>query len=120
MNRVIPMLVGLVMIVGAAGHIFSPELYAQMIPAFLPMQFANISAAVCEAIVGVLLFVPKYRANGGIGFMLLMFAFLPIHVWDALQDAPAVGSPTVAVFRLVIQFLLIYTGWWIYKLHSTQ
>ena len=41
--------------------------------------------------VGVLLFIPKYRHWGGLGFCVLMLAFLPLHIWDLFKEQPAVG-----------------------------
>jgi uncharacterized membrane protein len=108
------------MIAGAIGHVLTPEIYSVMIPSFIPEDFANVSAAIIEALIGITLFIPSTRNRAGLGFLILMLAFLPIHIWDAFQDLPAVGSTWIALFRIVIQFLLIYTGWWIYKLPSTR
>ena len=108
------------MIAGAIGHMVSPEIYAPMIPSNIPEMMANSLAAIAEAAVGLALFIPKTKNKGGFGFMVLMIAFMPIHVWDALQDVPVVGSTAIAIVRIFIQLLLIYTGWWIYKLPEAQ
>lgn len=102
----------------AVGHILKPEFYAAMIPEFIPATAAHVLSAIVEFAVGIALLIPKTRKYGALGFMALMIAFLPIHVWDALREEPAVGSTTAAYIRLVIQFLLIYTGWSLYKKQS--
>ncbi len=102
------------------GHILTPEIYSVMIPSLISEEFANVSAAVIEALIGITLFIPSTRNRAGLGFLILMLAFFPIHIWDAFQDEPAVGSTWIALFRIIIQFLLIYTGWWIYKSPSKQ
>ncbi len=70
--------------------------------------------------IGVALLTPKFRAYGGLGFMALMTGFFPIHVWDLLKDEPFIGSKIGAAVRLVLQLLLIYTGWRIYTGNVSQ
>ncbi|MFP2996687.1 MauE/DoxX family redox-associated membrane protein [Spongiivirga sp. MCCC 1A20706] len=106
---------GLFLLFGAYNHVANPEFYAPMIPDFIPESVANILATITELIVGVLLIIPKYQKWGGLGFAILMLAFLPIHIWDLTKELPAVGSKTAATIRLVIQFIVIAIGWWIYK-----
>jgi len=114
-RKIIAILLGLFMLFGAYNHIVNPEFYAPMIPGFIPENFANIMAAIAELIVGVLLVIPKYQKWGGLGFTILMIVFLPIHIWDLTKEVPAVGSQTAALIRLIIQFIVIVVGWWIYK-----
>ncbi len=115
MKNILAYLLGAILLGGAVGHVVSPDFYAAMIPEFIPAGLANISAAIAEAVVGILLFLPKYRHWGGLGFFLLMLGFLPIHVWDLFKEIPAIGPSPAPEIRLVVQFLLIYAGWWIYK-----
>ena len=70
----------------AVAHIFFPEFYAELIPDFFPELLANILSAISEAAIGIALLTRKYRYLGGLGFSLLMLAFLPIHVWDLLRE----------------------------------
>lgn len=120
MKKFIPIFLGVAMIFGAMGHVAQPAMYAPMVPSFIPLFIANILAAIAEGAIGIALVIPQTRKLGGIGFMALMIAFLPIHVWDLLKDQPFIGSKTIAGFRIVIQFLMIYAGWWIFKSHQPQ
>ena len=106
-------LYAIIMLGGAVGHVASPEFYAPLVPPPIPLWFANVSSTIVEAAIGVMLLVPKTRRLGAIGFTLLMLAFVPIHVWDALKDQPAVGSHTAAAVRLVVQALFITGGVWL-------
>ena len=115
MKNILSYLFGVMMIAGAVGHVLAPHFYAAMIPSFISPTFANILATIVEAAVGVLLFIPKYRHWGGLGFSVLMLAFLPLHIWDLFKEQPAVGPSPAPEIRLVFQFLFIYAGWWIYK-----
>lgn len=104
-----------IMIFSAVMHVIQGEFYEPMIPNWISVDLANYGTAVLEALVGVLLILPAQRRMGGLGFMLLMIGFLPIHIWDLFRPDPVMGSMTKAVIRLVIQFGLIYLGWKLYK-----
>lgn len=103
------------LIVSAMAHLLKPEIYALMIPDFIPATFANISSFIVELVIGMLLLLPRYRHLGGLGFALLMIAFFPIHVWDYTKEVPMMGSKPLVIVRLIFQVLFIYLGLWIYK-----
>lgn len=103
------------MMLGAIGHIMNPDFYAGMVPDFIPLGVANVLAIIVEGAIGILLFIPKYRYWGALGFLVLMLAFLPIHVWELFKEEPVVGAPPAPAIRLAFQFLLIFAGWWLYK-----
>lgn len=103
------------MLLGAFNHLYAPETYTAFIPKFIPESLANILSTIAEGIIGIALIIPKYRKWGGLGFFLLMIAFLPIHIWDFTKEVPAIGSKIAAMIRLGVQFLLIAAGWWIYR-----
>ncbi|UTW62454.1 hypothetical protein KFE98_21030 [bacterium SCSIO 12741] len=115
MKKILSYVLGVVMLAGAIAHLVAPEAYAAMIPDFIPATLAHILAALAELVTGVVLIVPRFRKTGGLFFMGLMIAFLPIHVWDLFRENPAIGDPPIPMIRVAVQFLLIYTGWWIYK-----
>ena len=118
MKKVLSYLFAALLLTSAVAHVTSPEFYAPMIPEFISESFANIMSTITEFVVALLLIIPKYRKWGGLGFMILMLAFLPIHTWDLFRENPAVGEPPAPVIRFVFQFVLIYAGWWIYKKHD--
>lgn len=120
MKKIIPYLLGAILLAGAVGHIVNPDFYEPMIPSFIPSGLANILATILEAVIGVALFLPKYKHWGGLAFMLLMIAFLPLHVWDFFKENPAVGAHPAPAIRLAIQFVLIFAGWWVYKAFKPQ
>ena len=120
MKKVLPYLFAVILLASAGGHLLTPEIYAPLIPDFVPELAANVLAAISEAAVAILLLVPKWRHWGGLSFALLMLAFLPIHVWDLVRDDPFFTPLAAAVIRVVVQFLLIYAGWRIYKRAQAQ
>lgn len=114
-QNILAYLFGIILILGAVNHVIHPEFYTPVIPNFIPENVANILSAIAEAVIGIMLFIPKYRKLGALGFAILMIIFLPIHIWDYTKEVPAVGGKTIAMIRLVIQLFFIGAGWWIYK-----
>ena len=115
MKKIFPYLLALPMLAGAVAHVVMPAAYAPMVPDFIPLTLANVLAAIAELVVGVALIIPRYRKMGGLLFLLLMIAFLPLHVWDLFREQPAIGEPPAPAIRVAVQFLLIYAGWWVYR-----
>jgi len=108
-------LFGLFLLFGAYNHIAKPAFYTAFVPPFIPENLANILAAVAEGVVGIALLIPQTRTLGALGFTLMMIVFLPIHIWDLFRAQPAIGSFNAAVVRVMIQLLVIYAGWWLWK-----
>ena len=115
MHRILSLLFAFIMLLRAFFHVYNPDFYNPMIPDFLPKYEVNIITAFIELVIAVPLIVAVYRREGGFLFMLLMIGFLPIHIWDLLKAEPMVGSTGAAVVRLVLQLLLIYAGWWLWR-----
>ena len=115
MKRVLTFLFAAVLLLSAYGHFFNPAFYSPMIPSFIPESMANIGSGLAELIIGIGLLIPKYRGKAALGFTILMIAFLPIHIWDLFKENPAVGPMPAPVIRLVIQFVVIYAGYWLWK-----
>jgi uncharacterized membrane protein len=112
MKNILSYLFAALLLASAVAHVVNPDFYAPLIPDFIPALFANVLSTVVEAIIAILLIVPKYRKLGGLAFMGLMIAFLPLHIWDLFQENPITVTRTGGIIRLLIQFLLIYVSWW--------
>lgn len=110
--KVIRFIFGAFMIYGGVSHFLNPVFYEPFVPAFLPFTTGIIYlSGVAEIVLGLMLFVPKYTHWGATGLLLLMLAFLPIHVWDVFSENPAIGSSQAALIRLPVQFLFIFIAW---------
>lgn len=108
-------LFAIIMLVGAVAHVANPGFYDGFIPEPIPKAFANWAATFVEGAIGVALLIPRTRALAGLAFAALMVAFMPLHIWDAFKDVPAIGSHVAAIIRLFVQVLLIVGGWWIWR-----
>ncbi len=115
MKKALSYIFAVILILSAIAHAVVPEMYLPLIPEFIPSNIANILSFISELAIGILLLIPKYRHWGGLGFMGLMIAFMPIHIWDYTKDEPFIGSKVGALIRIFVQVLLIYAGWWIYR-----
>lgn len=106
---------GVFLILGGIMHFIKPEMYNPFIPDFLPKILVNYLAGFVEIAVGAGVFIPLYRPMATLGILILMIAFLPLHIVDLFKDHPAIGSHKLAVIRLPLQFVLILWAWFISK-----
>ena len=103
----------------AAGinHFYNPASYLRIIPPYIPYPiFANIISGALEIIFALLLIPTKTRRYSAYGIIILLVAFLPVHI-DMILHAPLqLGSVTVtpllAWIRLLLQPVLILWAWW--------
>jgi uncharacterized membrane protein len=108
-------LFGVFMILGGIGHFTTPAMYAGFIPDFLPADLVNIVAGIAELACGIGVFIPATRRWATLGILVMMLAFLPLHIWDVFRDDPAIGSHETALIRLPMQFVLIAWAWYIHR-----
>jgi len=100
------------MIYAGIQHFVKPDFFTPFVPEFLPLKTTIVYVSgIAEILVGLLLLIKKYAKIGAIGILILLFLFLPIHVWDVFAETPVIGSRKAALIRLSIQFLLIFIVW---------
>jgi uncharacterized membrane protein len=107
-------LFGAFMVFAGINHFLKPAMYFPFFADFLPKEALNYASGIAEIIVGILVFIPKYRYYGTWGILALMIAFLPLHVADVFKEQPAVGTHQIALIRLPFQFVLIAWAWFIH------
>jgi uncharacterized membrane protein len=104
-------------IVAGINHFVHPTGYLKIIPDYLPAhQLLNYLAGACEMAFGALLIFPRTR-NAGIALLILMLAaFMPVHI-AMLQQAPMrLGpwhiTPAIAWIRILLQpVLMLWLAW---------
>ena len=112
----------ILMIIGyiAAGinHFRVPQFYIAIIPAYIPYpQFMNGAAGIFEIMFGLGLTFQPARKLAAWGIVLMLAAFLPVHI-SMITDAPfkvgaATVSPVLAWLRLALQPVLMLWAWWL-------
>ncbi|MEO6150687.1 MAG: MauE/DoxX family redox-associated membrane protein, partial [Mucilaginibacter sp.] len=88
-------------------HFVNPAGYLKIIPSYLPTpEILNWLAGGFEILFAVLILIPKARRIAAWGIILMLLAFLPVHI-KMIGDAPLlVGkimvTPLLAWIRLVV------------------
>jgi uncharacterized membrane protein len=102
----------------AAGinHFRVPYFYIGIIPHYLPFpNILNTLAGIFEIIFGLLLIYKPTRKIAAWGIILMLIAFLPVHI-DMLGGHTEVNGkialPVWAWLRLFLQPVLIWWAWW--------
>ncbi|SEO46600.1 MauE/DoxX family redox-associated membrane protein [Mucilaginibacter sp. OK283] len=110
-----------ILVVGYAfagiNHFINPESYIHIIPHYIPFPvLMNIIAGVAEISFAPLLIRPQTRPWAVYGVVLMLAAFLPVHI-QMLFDAPfklgnITVTPLIAWLRLILQPVLMLWVWW--------
>jgi uncharacterized membrane protein len=108
-------LFGAFIIMGGRFHFTNPEIYMPFIPDFLPKDLVNKAVGILEIAIGIAVFFPQTRLYATLGLLLMMLAFLPLHIADVFKEMPAIGSHKAALVRLPLQFVFILWAWFIYR-----
>jgi uncharacterized membrane protein len=104
-------------VLAGANHFINPQGYIRIIPTYLPAHFTlNLLAGIFEILFALFMIRPKMRKVASWGIILMLIAFLPVHI-SMLIDAPIqVGSlmvtPLLAWIRLLLQPVLMLWAWW--------
>lgn len=104
-------------LVAGANHFIHPQGYYRIIPGYLPYPvLLNILAGFFEILFALMLIRPKTRKVASYGIILMLIAFLPVHI-TMLMNAPLkVGNllvtPAIAWIRLLLQPVLMLWAWW--------
>jgi uncharacterized membrane protein len=108
-------LLGVLMVLAGIVHFVNPEPYLMMMPDYLPWHEGLVFiSGVAEVLLGVALFVPKFRALAGWGLIALFIAVLPANIYMATEGIQPPGlemSPTGAWVRVAFQAVFIYWAW---------
>jgi uncharacterized membrane protein len=105
-------------LVAGINHFHNPNSYLRIIPHYIPYPIlVNILAGCFELLFAVMLIFSKTRRLAAWGIILMLLAFLPVHI-SMIGDAPLklgdlLVTPLIAWARLVVlQPLLIVWAWW--------
>ncbi|WDZ99757.1 DoxX family protein [Mucilaginibacter sp. SJ] len=104
-------------VLAGLNHFRAPDFYYAVMPNnLLYPETVNLLAGIAEITLGVLLIPAKTRYWAAWGVVLMLIAFLQIHVSMAFKAPMKLNSITVTPFlawlRLILQFVLIYWAWW--------
>lgn len=112
---ILTILLATLMIFGGVNHFLKPNMYLPFIPKGLPGLLIIYLSGVIEIAFGVGALIPKTRSWATLGILVLMIAFLPLHVIDIFKENPAIGNHQIAIIRVPVQFAVIAWAWFIYR-----
>lgn len=104
---------GLLFAVAGVTHFTSPGFYTRLLPLWLGghRQWVAFTGAL-EIACGALLLLPGTRALGGALAVVLLLAFLLVHVNMLVDREAGLGLPRWALgLRLAFQFVLLAWAW---------
>lgn len=99
----------------AAGiyHFVKPKFYLAIMPPYLPNHaFLVWFSGIVEVVLGLGLLLPATRHWAAWGIILMLIAFMPVHIHMITSGRFSKIPEIVLYFRIVIQFGLIY---WAYQ-----
>lgn len=105
-----------------ANHFINPSFYLPIIPPYL-FKWANqvnILSGVVEILLGLLLIPNSTRLRAGIGIIVMLITFIPIHIYFIQKGEFMIGevtfNPLKSSIRLLVgQPLLILWAYWASK-----
>lgn len=105
----------LVFLFTGAGHFFTPEPMAQMIPPLFPYRIEIIYiTGLVELLAGLLLLPQSTRYYAGLFVIGMLAAFLPFNIYAAIDRVPMGGHAWGPVYLLVRVPLQIVFAVWCY------
>ncbi len=108
-------------VLAGLNHFRSPGTYLGMIPPYLPIpETLNIIAGTAEILLGIGLMFPQYRKWASYGIILMLFAFIPahiyfIHIGSCIPGGLCVPNWVGWLRLIAIHPLLMAWAWWCRK-----
>jgi uncharacterized membrane protein len=98
-------------------HFWHPGGYISIIPRYIPHPvLMNMLAGIFEILFGLMLIWPGTRLWAIYGIILMLVAFLPVHIDMALHAPLKLGNLKVTPFgawlRVALQAVLMLWVWW--------
>jgi len=118
MKKIFLYLLILLYLLAGINHLWHPQSYDGIIPAYLPWhELINYVAGVAEIGLAIDMMFKATRKWAAYGIIALLIAFIPTHIYMAQKGTFNVGTisvtPFMAWIRLVIFHpLLIAWAWW--------
>jgi uncharacterized membrane protein len=107
---------GVLMTAAGLAHFLMTRKYLPIVPRFLPGRtMIVIVSGIIELAAGIGLFMPETRKAAAAVVLMLMIGFLPLHGWDLFRERPAISPRWLTLTRFLLQFVLIYWAWRVWR-----
>jgi uncharacterized membrane protein len=114
LKSVMRWLLGLLFVFAGILHFVDAEFFVKIVPPYIPWPLAMVYVSgVFEALLGVLLLIPKYTTAAAWGLIALLIAVFPanLHMTIHADEFPDF-SPILLWIRLPLQAALIAWAYW--------
>ena len=104
-------------LIAGTNHFVNPGTYIPIIPRYIPYpKLMNILSGGFELLFALMLIFPKTRPAAAWGIVLMLAAFLPVHIQMLIDSPFMLGTlkvtPLVAWVRILLQPVLMLWAWW--------
>ena len=122
LKTVLKWILGLMFVAGGINHFANPDPYVAIMPPYLPAPLTLVYiSGVAEAVLGVLLLVPRFQHLAAWGLIALLVAIFPANIHMALNPELFPQIPPVALWlRLPLQAVLIAWAYWFTRRDSIR
>lgn len=110
-------LIGLIFVAMGCLHFLKPNVFASIIPDFIPWHKAMVYiSGIAEIAGGIGLWLPQFRETAAWGLLLLLIAVFPANINMAVQTVQKTGLLSwysiATIVRLPLQFVFMYWVYW--------
>lgn len=107
-------LMGLFYLAAGINHFWHPGFYLNIMPPYLPWHepLVYLSGAI-EMLLGLLIFIPRYRALAAWAIIAMLIAFMPVHIHMVMNPELYPTVPEYVLWlRLPLQAVFIAWAYW--------
>jgi uncharacterized membrane protein len=99
---------------GGVNHFLNPDFYLPLMPPYIALHAELVAlTGVIEIVLGLLVAIPRTAWIGAWGIILMLIAFLPVHVHMLVNNHLYPDVPTSLLWlRFPIQGLFILWAYW--------
>jgi len=113
MKTVSKFLLAIFMIGAGTMHFVNPGFYLKIMPQYLSLHRELVYlSGVCEIVLGLLLFVPRFSRLAAWGIIALLIAVFPANIYVYQHQAVLTAPPILHLLRLPLQGVIILWAYW--------
>ncbi len=106
-------LLAIFMIGAGTMHFINPKFYMTIMPSYLPFNLGLVYlSGFFEALLGVLLLVPRFTRLAAWGVFALLIAVFPANIYLYQNQELLPAPPMVHFLRLPLQAVLLFWAYW--------
>ena len=113
MKTVSKFLLAIFMIGAGTMHFVNPDFYLKIMPQYLSLHRELVYlSGVCEILLGLLLFIPRFTRLAAWGTIALLIAVFPANIYVYQHQAVLPAPPIIHLLRLPLQGVFILWACW--------